>query len=254
MKKKKKHAEENTERWLLTYSDLITLLMIFFVVMYSMSNISASKYKQVAESLKLSMGGGKSVIGSDDTSSIKETVDPEEIQQTDTDDQEKKLSELKSQVDKYLEDSKMSGSVSTAINERGLIVSMNDTLLFDTGKADIKPEFQQKLIEIGEILNQLGNYMRIEGHTDNIPISNNEYSSNWKLSCDRASNVTEFLIKNAEVQPEKLSAIGYGEYRPVGDNSTDEGKAKNRRVDIVILNSKFNAVEQGGTVGGSINK
>lgn len=254
MKKKKKHAEENTERWLLTYSDLITLLMIFFVVMYSMSNISASKYKQVAESLKLSMGGGKSVIGSDDTSSIKETVDPEEIQQTDTDDQEKKLSELKSQVDKYLQDSKMSESVSSSINERGLIVSMNDTLLFDTGKADIKPEFQQKLVEIGKILNQLGNYMRIEGHTDNIPISNSEYSSNWKLSCDRASNVTEFLIKNAGIQPEKLSAIGYGEYRPVGDNSTDEGKAKNRRVDIVILNSKFNAVEQSGTSGGSINK
>jgi chemotaxis protein MotB len=137
----------------------------------------------------------------------------------------------------------MSKNVSTSIDERGLVISMNDTLLFDTGKADIRPEFQQELTEMGKILNQLGNYIRIEGHTDNVPISNDEYSSNWKLSCDRASNVTEFLIMKSGIQPQKLSAIGYGEYRPIADNSSEAGKAKNRRVDIIILNSKFNAVE-----------
>ncbi|MFL0195632.1 flagellar motor protein MotB [Clostridium sp. WILCCON 0269] len=254
MKKKKKHTEENSERWLLTYSDLITLLMIFFIVMYSMSNVNISKYKQLSESLKIAMGGGKSVIGSDDTSSIKETINPEDIQQTDTDDQEKKLADLKAEVDKYLQSSGMSGSVSTNIDERGLIVSMNDTLLFDTGSANIKPAFQQKLVQIGKILNQLGNYMRVEGHTDNVPISNEQYSSNWKLSCDRASNVTEFLIGSAGIEPQKLSAIGYGEYRPIADNSTDGGKAKNRRVDIVILNSKFNAVEDNSVNSNSAKK
>ncbi|CAB1254392.1 flagellar motor protein MotB [Clostridium sp. MT-14] len=229
-------------RWMLTYSDLITLLMIFFVVMYSMSQVDQTKYKQLSESLSVAMGGGKTIIGSEDNPSIKENVNKMDNLNS-TQDEEKKLSELKAQVDKYLKENGMSKDVSTTVDERGLVVSMNDTLLFDTGKADIKPQFQQELTEMGKILNQLGNYIRIEGHTDNVPISNSEYSSNWKLSCDRASNVTEFLIAKSGIQPQKLSAIGYGEYRPIADNSNETGKAKNRRVDVIILNSKFNAVE-----------
>ena len=137
----------------------------------------------------------------------------------------------------------MKDSVNTQIDERGLVVSLNDTLFFDSGRAEIKPESQKKIIEIGKILNQLGNYMRVEGHTDNVPISNGEFSSNWKLSCARAANVTEFFISNCGIQPQKLSAVGYGEYRPIADNSTEEGRAKNRRVDIIIVNSKFNKIE-----------
>ncbi|MEY7999405.1 flagellar motor protein MotB [Clostridium sp. Mt-5] len=242
MKRKRPGKKPDGLRWMLTYSDLITLLMIFFIVMYSMSQVDQSKYKQLSESLSIAMGGGKSIIGQDNTSSIKDDVKKIDTPDS-TEAEEKKLSELKVQLDKYLKDNGMSKDVSTTIDERGLVVSMNDTLLFDTGKADIRPEFQQELTEMGKILNQLGNYIRIEGHTDNVPISNSEYSSNWKLSCDRASNVTEFFVARAGIQPQKLSAIGYGEYRPIADNSNEAGKAKNRRVDIIILNSKFNAVE-----------
>lgn len=253
MKKNKKQEEgPNSERWMLSYADFMTLLMIFFVVMYAMGQVDQSKYKELAMSLNIAMGGGKTIIGSDNTPSVKDTV--KQVQDTDPsqDDQSetqiklenKKLEELKKEVDSYLAASGLSQSASTQIDERGLVVSLNNSLFFDTGKADIRPQFQQQLIDLGKILNQLGNYIRIEGHTDNVPISNSQYSSNWELSCDRASNVTEFFIKNSGVQPERLSAIGYGEYRPVGDNSVEEGRAKNRRVDIVILNSKFNAVEQ----------
>ncbi|MCI1944893.1 OmpA/MotB family protein [Clostridium luticellarii] len=242
MKKKKSDKKPDGLRWMLTYSDLITLLMIFFIVMYSMSQVDQTKYKQLSESLSIAMGGGKTIIGEDNNSSIKNDVT--QMDELDSSqDEEKKLEELKKKVDKYLQENGMSKNVSTSIDERGLVISMNDTLLFDTGKADIRPEFQQELTEMGKILNQLGNYIRIEGHTDNVPISNDEYSSNWKLSCDRASNVTEFLIMKSGIQPQKLSAIGYGEYRPIADNSSEAGKAKNRRVDIIILNSKFNAVE-----------
>ena len=240
--KKRQEKPENHERWLLTYSDLITLLMIFFVIMYAMSNVDASKYQQMAESLKISMGGGKSIIANQDAVSITQKSKPvnTDIQ---PDSEQQKLEELKKQVDQYLDKNGMSQSVSTQIDERGLVVSLNDTLFFDSGRAEIKPESQNKIIEIGKILNGLGNYMRIEGHTDNVPISNGEFSSNWQLSCARAANVTEFFIANCGIQPQKLSAVGYGEYRPVADNSTEEGRAKNRRVDIIIVNSKFNNIE-----------
>lgn len=240
--RKKKEKPDNHERWLLTYSDLITLLMIFFVIMYASSNLDASKYKQISESFKVAMGGGKSIIGKEDAASI--TVDSNPVN-TDLQakEEQQKLEELKKQVDKYLEKSGMKDSVSTEIDERGLVVSIKDTLFFDTGKAEIKPDIQKKIVDLGKILNQLNNYIRIEGHTDNVPIKNQEFSSNWQLSCERAANVTELLIEKCNIPPQKLSAVGYGEYRPIFNNTTEDGRARNRRVNIIIVNSKFNDIE-----------
>lgn len=242
MKKKKPEGHMNHERWLLSYSDFMTLLMILFVVLFAMSSVDQTKYKQLSESMKIAMGGGKSIVANQDAVSITENSKPlnTEIQ---AENEQSKLEKLQSQVDKYLEQNGMKGSVSTQIDERGLVVSINDTLFFDSGRAEIKTEPQKKLIEIGKIVNQLDNYIRVEGHTDNVPISNGQFSSNWQLSSARAANVTQFLIANSGIQPQKLSAVGYGEYRPILDNSTEEGRAKNRRVDIIIVNSKFNKIE-----------
>lgn len=242
MKKKKHEGHMNHERWLLSYSDFMTLLMILFVVLFAMSNVDKTKFKQLSESLRVSMGGGKNIIAKEDGVPI--TVDSKVIEDDLTEkDEQAKMENLKKQVDNYLEKNGMKSAVTTQIDERGLVVSLNDTLFFDTGRAEVKQESQKKLIEIGKILNQLNNYMRIEGHTDNVPIKNDQFSSNWQLSCSRASNVTELLIDNAGIPPQKLSAVGYGEYRPVADNSTEEGKARNRRVNIIIVSSKFNKIE-----------
>ncbi len=241
--KKKKHEEHgNAERWLLSYSDFMTLLMILFVVMYAMSNIDKAKFSQLAQSMNMSMGGGKTMIASMDGVSITEEsnkVDAELQAKA----EESKMEDLKSKVDKYLDENSMKSTVTTKIDERGLVVSLNDTLFFDTGRAEVRAESQNKLIEIGKILNQLGNYIRVEGHTDNIPIKNDQFASNWQLSCARAANVTQLLIVNVGITPQKLSAVGYGEYRPILDNSTEEGRARNRRVDMIIVNSKFNKIE-----------
>lgn len=242
MKKKKPEGHMNHERWLLSYSDFMTLLMILFVVLFAMSSVDQTKYKQLSESMKVAMGGGKTIIGNENAVSINQESKPVDTA-IESKSEEQKLEQLKSEVDKYLEKNGMKDSVNTQIDERGLVVSLNDSLFFDSGRADVKPESQKKITEIGKILNQLGNYMRIEGHTDNVPISNGEFSSNWKLSCARAANVTEFFIANCNIQPEKLSAVGYGEYRPILDNSTEEGRARNRRVDIIIVNSKFSKIE-----------
>lgn len=242
MKKKKPEGHMNHERWLLSYSDFMTLLMILFVVLFAMSSVDQTKFKQLTQSMSVAMGGGKTIIGNESAQSITEKSSQVNTE-IKAEDEESKLQKLKGQVDKYLDQNGMKGTVSTQIDERGLVVSINDTLFFDSGRAEIKDEPKKKLIEIGKILNQLDNNIRVEGHTDNIPISNGQFSSNWQLSVARAANVTEFLIASSAIQPQKLSAVGYGEYRPILDNSTEEGKAKNRRVDLIIVNSKFNKIE-----------
>lgn len=239
-RKKKQESHDNHERWLLTYSDLITLLMIFFVIMYAMSSVDVVKYRQVADSLKVTMGGGKSIVGSSETANILDDVKAV----NDAANAEKdKLKEVKKSVDTYLDKNGLKSSVTTSVEERGLVISLNDTLLFDTGKADVKPEAKKKLVEIGKILTKLNNYVRVEGHTDIVPISNYEFKSNWQLSAIRATNVTEILISDSGMAPQYLTAMGYGQYRPIADNDSEAGKAKNRRVDIIVLDSKFNQVE-----------
>jgi chemotaxis protein MotB len=238
MKRVEEEDHENSERWLLTYSDLITLLMIFFIVLYSMSNIDAKKYGNMVQSMGIAMGGGgKSIIGTSDNSSIKDSV-PAVITE------EQKLSGMKEDVDKYLGEAGLGKNVSTRLDERGLVIRMENSILFDSGKAEIKPESKEILIKIGQTLNKIDNYIRVEGHTDNVPISSSLFTSNWDLSAARATNVVELFINESKVNPQRLSEVGYGEYRPVANNKTEAGRAKNRRVDIVIINSKFNQIEK----------
>lgn len=246
--KRKEEKEPNHERWLLTYSDLITLLMIFFVIMYASSNADTTKYKQLSQSLNAAFtgGSGKSIIGDDSAISIAESSTKiiEETSSGTKTSEENQMEDIKKSVDKYLKQNGLSTNVSTKIDERGLQVSLNSTMLFDIGKADVKADSIKKLISIGKILNKVDNYVRIEGHTDSTPISNNEFSSNWQLSAIRATNVTELLISKAGIYPKRISAVAYGENRPVATNNTEIGKAKNRTVDIIILSSKFSKTEK----------
>jgi chemotaxis protein MotB len=237
-KKHKKHEKEpNHERWLLTYSDLITLLMIFFVIMYAMSNVDIAKYQQMAQSFGVAMGGGKSVIQvgsgvSDSSIALSPGASGSKKEQ-------QKLSNLKKVLDRYLDKNGLSTSVATEISERGLEVNLTDTILFDSGKAEMKSKAIPRLIEIGKILNSLGNTIRIEGHTDNVPISNSKYPSNWDLSVARATTVTKLFIYSVRVAPQKMSIVGNGEFRPRVANDTEAHRAQNRRVNIIILDSKF---------------
>lgn len=245
MRKSSKKEKDDTERWMLSYLDFITLLMIFFLMMYAISNVDSKKAQELARSLKIAFnqGSGQNVIAiSDSTNSPPDVVDST----NDPDDssaETEKLSDIKEKVDDLVNNSELKGSVTTSIQERGLIISFNDNVFFNSGEAEIKPDWQSKLISISKILNGIDNYIHVEGHTDNVAINTNYFHSNWQLSAVRAANVVEFLISKGNVKPERLSSLGYGEYRPVQSNDTEEGRAANRRVDIVILNSKFNDSE-----------
>jgi len=250
--KRREEKEPNHERWLLTYSDLITLLMIFFVVMYASSNADTTKYKQLSQSLNVAFnGGGASIIGNDSATSVSNStvtvvdpISPETIAAQTKALEENKMEAIKQNVDNYLKQNGLSSSVATKIDERGLEVSLKTSLLFDVGKAEVKEVSSKKLISIGKLINHINNYVRIEGHTDSTPISNNEFTSNWQLSAIRATNVTELLISKAGISPKRISAVAYGENRPVATNTTVIGKAKNRTVDIIILSSQFSKAEK----------
>lgn len=258
MSKKQKHEKEpNHERWLLSYADFITLLFVFFVILYSMSSVDAQKYKAVSEAFNVALGGGKSIIELNGGAGSTDKTGDQKAQETEPQKQENTppsgngnqkgeadtMQQLKKELDTYLGQKGMTTSVSSVINERGLEVSLNDAEFFDSGRAEIKPGSREKIIEIGKILSKMQNYVRVEGHTDNRPISTSEFKSNWELSVIRATTVTKLLISEAGIPSSKIAAVGYGEFRPKGDNNTEQGRAQNRRVDIVILDSKYNGAE-----------
>jgi chemotaxis protein MotB len=149
---------------------------------------------------------------------------------------EKELGRLKKTVEELLKPAVLKGIIRTHIEPRGLIISLGEGGFFDSGSADIKLDGKSLLDTIALSLAPVGNQIRIEGHTDNVPISNSTFPSNWELSSTRASNVVRYLISRFEFRPELLSPAGYAEYRPVALNDTEEGRSRNRRVDIVILN------------------
>lgn len=238
--KKKRVEKENSERWLLTYSDLITLLMVFFVVLYSASNVNQKKYEKLANSMSSAFTGGSGIF--EDGHDVDENSSNSEINPL-VQNEEEKLQSIEGQVDVMIKELGLEDSVSTSMEERGLVISFNNSIFFDSAKANIKEDMKSKLVSLSTILNKIDNYVRVEGHTDNIPIKNQYYNSNWQLSSIRASNVVEFLISQGNISPDRLSAVGYGEYRPIDDNTSEDGRAKNRRVDILILNNKYDNME-----------
>lgn len=235
---------ESSERWLLTYSDLITLLMIFFIVMYAMSNIDSEKYSKLAESLNSALAGDMQSIVNGQEGSPTELLSnntPSEVSNGTTSDED--LAKIAAAIIAMLTEKGLENQVDVAITDRGVVISLKDIVFFESGSAEIRPENRNTLIEIGNLIKVVDNYVRIEGNTDNVPIQNSIFSNNWDLSVMRASKVLNLIVTQSGFPPEKVGAIGYGEYRPVVSNDTEEGRSKNRRVDIVILKQDYDKSE-----------
>jgi chemotaxis protein MotB len=232
-RRKKSEDNENLDRWLLTYADLITLLLAFFVVMYSMSRIDNKKFGKVSDALNTILKGGTSVL---------------RFQQ----DHEKsghgilKMGNLRMVQQKIEDRFKQIGKqevLQTEITERGLVVHILESALFDKGSADLKPKAMEVLDLIAEQLIGRPNHVRVEGHTDDTPIATSVYPSNWELSSSRATAVVRYYSENQGIAPDRISALGYGKFRPVAANNSIENRAMNRRVDIVILTMELTLTE-----------
>ncbi len=204
----------NHERWLVSYADFITLLFAFFVVMYSISAVNDEKYRELTETL------GEAFSSENTLEKNARTETPLELAD---------ISEIADKLATALAGDLGTGAASISKSEEWVEIELNANVLFKSGSAVLQNEAQTVLPSVAELLKEYDNAVVVEGHTDNIPIANQEYSDNWALSAARAVSVVNSLSKN-NVDPKRLSAVGMGEFRPLESNNTEEGRAKNRRV------------------------
>jgi chemotaxis protein MotB len=253
------HEEHADERWLLTYADMITLLMALFIVMWAISSVNISKYTQLKRSLteafdgKMTEGGTGVLSGGKDLlqpagarvtspkSPAKEDnqkilINPSSASSS-ADASTQSLRRLAAQIDAYARAHGLQGQIRTSIDERGLLVRLlTDKVLFDPGQATVKPPAVPLLGQIAQLIRRLeiGNPIRVEGNTDSTPIATSRFPSNWELSTARATAVLQVLLSHG-VPPRQLSAAGYADQRPVSTNTTTNGRYLNRHVDIIVL-------------------
>lgn len=229
--------------WMTTFGDMMTLLLVFFVLLYSFSSMDVEKFQGFISALQNQLGvlsGGRTITedANIDAGNLGQDYAqaPENIQQ------------IMREIDNYIDRNNLSDRVDVENKRKGLVISLTGEILYELGRADIKEQGREVLAMISDILIDIPNDIMIEGHTDDLPIRTDEFPSNWELSTARAVNVTKFLIEENDFDPARLSAAGYSEYRPVTDNDTITGRAENRRVEIVVLNSQY-AVNNGSEIG-----
>ncbi|MBD3404444.1 OmpA family protein [candidate division GN15 bacterium] len=225
--------DDNLDRWLLTYADLITLLLAFFIVMYSMSQLDAKKFGKMTEALTGVLRGGESILN-------------EQTDHTKTGHGLLNIGDL-SMIQRHVEERFKSLNeeleIATEVTERGLVVHVMESALFRPGSADLHPKARKVLDIVADFARPLPNHIRVEGHTDDTPINTRIYPSNWELSSARATEVVRYLIDEHGIPADRISALGYGQFRPVAPNNTAENRARNRRVDIVVLTMELTLTE-----------
>lgn len=258
---------DNVDRWLVSYADFITLLFAFFVVMYAISSINDGKYRVLSDTLIeafktppksiLPVQSGKPMqnpspsvenkIGVPKPIRVEPAAPPAPPQSH--------LIQIANRIKRNLQPLIDKHYIKVTSNKLWVEVAINTSILFSSGSAELEPEADGPLKKLAAMLAGLPNYIDVEGYTDNIPINNDVYRSNWELSAARAARVVEMFIKTG-VNPQHLAVIGYGQYRPIADNNTVEGRRQNRRVAIVILADKnarrMQEIEQ--TPGGTDKK
>ncbi|MCX5784062.1 MAG: OmpA family protein [Elusimicrobia bacterium] len=210
--------------WAVTYGDLMSYLMIFFLVLFSFSiaktdKAKSRKYEESLVNIQKAFGG---------------KIDTKRIERAKVQEQEDNVA---NNIKKSMESNQMSNLVAIDSNERRVRLVLTEAVLFDSGKSDLKERAKEILRPIAEELKKMPNDVLVEGHTDNVPIHKGRYATNWELSMARAYSVIKFL-EGTGMSPKRLAGIGYGENRPVGENTTLEGRAKNRRIEISLLKTE----------------
>ena len=239
-RRKRPKAPVNHERWLVSYADFITLLFAFFVVLYSAAQVDKKKMGQLAEAIQVAFGH----LDTSATSSLPvilqtsplAAVKPASPQRMLPDEAEgADLQGLRRELEQALSKEIAQGEISIRDSSQGLVISLQEIGFFESGSADMKARSQSAIGSIAALLSQRQYHIRIEGHTDDVPIHNSQFQSNWELSTARAIKMVQQLITQYQFAPELLSAAGYAQYHPVASNETAAGRAQNRRVDIIIV-------------------
>ncbi len=223
--------------WMCTFSDLVTLLMCFFVLMFAMSSTQQETFKEVVESLRSALGTqAVPEAGTREGLVMHAVISPKKSENQQVDELggmiQKEMNDIVSKVKELVLFNKLGGLVSVSKSEDGVVITMSNMLLFPRGEAVLSPRGYDILKKVAYVLSRLAYHVKVKGFTDNIPIHSKQFPTNWELSAARACAVARLLIKQG-VNPELISAEGYAQYHPVATNDTEQGRAKNRRVEIV---------------------
>ncbi|MCL5116104.1 MAG: OmpA family protein [Firmicutes bacterium] len=231
-------------RWLITYADLITLLLAFFIVLYAMNRTEQIKFSLVAQALAQNFDAN-SIVGSSPGPSI--VTGNSGTHTTRAEQQQlQSLSRLETKLQQAIDKAGLASSVTVSSNVRGVEVSLDATTLFKPGSAVLSPSAQALIVSLGRVLTTVPNDVEVVGYTDSTPIHTSLYPSNWQLSAMRAANVVYTLSQVPNIQPDRLSLAGFGQYHPVATNATAAGRAQNRRVNILVLRNDVAQVAIGG--------
>ncbi|MEN2467047.1 flagellar motor protein MotS [Ornithinibacillus sp. JPR2-1] len=250
----RKNVKKGAPKWMVTYSDMVTLILVFFILLFSMSQIDAVKFEAISESFKnrmifdffpspVPMDNPTENTSTEEkgqtTNEFDMPVNDDKKSKPDSDTAEDSLSNLMDEVEAYLDEHSLNHVISANRSERGVELVLQDSILFDSGEADILPSAQPFLTKVGNLLSQINNDIKVEGHTDDVPMSSYRYPSNWELSGARASSVVRLLVEENNLDEDRFSIAGYSDTKPLVPNDSASNRSKNRRVEIVILEESY---------------
>jgi chemotaxis protein MotB len=224
-KKPKLFKEERPEKygldiemdWIIHYANLITILMFFFMILYAFSSLSGANYEKAMAGIQKQMGGSDAQL---------QKIEKQE-----------KETEMASAMEGFIKDKKLDEFAKVETNAQRVKISLANPILFDLGSSDLKAEAVPALKEIGSLIKNSQNLVIVDGHTDNVPVTGKKFRSNFELSAARAFSVIKYFIEVEKIDPSRFSAFGYGEYRPVFANDTEDNRGRNRRIEINIMRS-----------------
>ncbi|RLL47808.1 flagellar motor protein MotB [Oceanobacillus piezotolerans] len=253
---RKKLNQSGAPKWMVTYSDMVTLILVFFILLFSMSQVDQEKFDAISESFQNRMifdflpSAVPLDHPTDHTVHVEEEKDPNsdefekpadsensktDLQEDLTGVEDDTLNDLLEEVETYLDDNDLNGVITANRTSQGVELILQDSILFEEGQAEILNEGIPFLERVGILISGIGNPVKVEGHTDSRPINSYLYPSNWELSGARSSVVVRFFIEEFNINPERFTVAGYGETQPLAPNDTQANMMKNRRVEIVIL-------------------
>ncbi|PWU70238.1 flagellar motor protein MotS [Gracilibacillus dipsosauri] len=251
-RERRKSVDKGAPKWMVTYSDMVTLILVFFILLFTMSQIDAEKFKKVAEALRAEniFDSMPSIVEKENAMNEVKGLNDEMEEKNDVTDQPKEtpevhnaeitenkdtLDELLAEVERFLNENNLNDVISASRTDQGVVLVLQENVLFETGEADVLEPAKPFLDKVSTLISNIPNEVRVEGHTDDRPISNYRYPSNWELSVARASSVIRYILANNNFDSSRFIAAGFGDTRPVVPNNSPENWSKNRRVEMVIL-------------------
>ena len=223
------------ERWLLSYADFITLLLAFFIILYSMAEADKEKFKQLGAAFAQTFGvlglqGGGAMLDVSGGGGSGDVFDFGSLPS-----QQRQFMGVSEELEEYVSENNLGSSIAVNVRNEGIAITLSNALLFPSGGVELSPDSRETMAKIAELVRPIPNDIRIEAHTDNYPTNSALYPTNWELSAARSAAVARYLIEQEDIDPRRLSILGYGEYKPIYPNDTREHRLMNRRADIVIL-------------------